>query len=248
MSHLRFVLCALALTACADQTVDRTTRAASAPEAADPAAEGEQAVEAGETPAPTSTTTAPPSDGGPAPEPGPGASCATAFGHSITAQYGRLDGVVRAVILPGDTACASDNDHVIVQVDVDGETYATWVNVESNVTTADPQIRFAELRAPLLLGAWSEGWHPAIGQLDYAYTLDVHTSSFAPLAKSAAAAQIAQRVKKGAQVSVFFDGFATADGGHKVHRNGYGRDGALVVIEPTGAPRWLLFHFSQQQF
>lgn len=253
MSQFRFVLAALLLSgllACADQTVERTTRAASGPAAAEPAADDDPAAEETPAPAPTTTTppkTTPPAPGGPAPAPG-GSACTTTFGHSITAQYGRLDGVVRAVVLPGDTSCASDDDHVIVQIDVDGETYATWVNVESNVQETDPQIRFAQLRAPLQLGAWSEGWHPAIGQLDYAFTLNVHTSSFAPMSKAAAATQIAQLVKKGAQVSAFVDGFATADGGHKVHRNGYGKDGALVVIEPSGAPRWLLFHFSQQLF
>ena len=170
------------------------------------------------------------------------------FGHGITPQFGRLDGVVRAVILPGDKQCKSDNDHVIVQIDADGVTYPAWVNVESNVATIDPRIRFAELRAPLAFDTWSDGWHPLLGQLDYPTTLGVHTSDFTAMPKETIGTRMAELVPEGAKVSVFFDGFATSDGGHKVHRNGYGKDGAMVVIEKTGQPRWLLFHFSQQSF
>lgn len=241
MSLLRFALSALLLTACVDQTVERTTRPASAPTEEEPAPE-EVTTEV--TPPAATSTPAP----APTPTPAPAPSCTATFGHAITAQNGRLDGVVRAVILPGDKQCKSDDDHVIVQIDADGATYPAWVNVESNITITDPQIRFAELRAPLAFGAWSDGWHPLPGQLDYPTTLGVHTSSFTAMSKETIATRIAQLVTEGAKVSVFFEGFATSDGGHKVHRNGYGRDGALVVIEKTGQPRWLLFHFSQQSF
>lgn len=242
MSLLRFTLSALLLTACTDQVVERTTRPASAPAQETPPV----ADDTTETPPPATTST-PPSPP-PTPPPTAAAACTTAFGHSITAQNGRLDGVVRAVILPGDKQCKSDNDHVIVQIDAAGETYPAWVNIESNVATVDPQIRFAELRAPLVFGAWSEGWHPLPGQLDYPTTLGVHTSTFAAMPKATIAAHIADLVTEGAEVSVFFEGFSTADGGHKVHRNGFGKDGALVVIEKSGQPRWLLFHFAQQSF
>ena len=242
MSPLRFALSALVLTACADQTVERTIRPA-APAQEEPAPEEETPVAAPPAAAPASPAPTP----APAPPPA-AAACTSTFGHAITAQNGRLDGVVRAVILPGDKQCKSDNDHVIVQIDVNGVTYPAWVNVESNVTTVDARIRFAELRAPLTFGAWSAGWHPLPGQLDYPTTLGVHTSDFTATSKETIAAHIAELVTEGAHVSVFFEGFATSDGGHKVHRNGYGNDGAFVVIEKTGQPRWLLFHFSQQSF
>lgn len=248
MTILRFALSALLLTAtaCVDQTVERTPRPADAP-AAEPAPE-EEPAQAAPTPTPTPTAAPTPAPA-PAPAPTPASACATTFGHAITAQSGRLDGVVRAVILPGDAHCKSDNDHVIVQIDAGGATYPAWVNIESNVATVDPQIRFAELRAPLAFEAWSDGWHPLVGQLDYPTTLGVHTSAFTAMPKAAIAAHIEDVVPLGAQVSVFFEGFATSDGGHKVHRNGgFGNDGALVVIEKTGKPRWLLFHFSQQSF
>lgn len=241
MSLLRFVSCALLLAACTDQTVERTTLPASAAAQEEPAP-AEDTTQA--TPAAPSATPTP----APTPAPAPTPTCTTTFGHAITPQNGRLDGVVRAVILPGDKQCKSDNDHVIVQIDADGTTYPAWVNVESNVATVDPQIRFAELRAPLAFDAWSEGWHPLPGQLDYPTTLGVHTSAFTAMPKAAIAAHIAELVTEGSQVSVFFEGFATFDGGHKVHRNGYGKDGAFVVIEKTGQPRWLLFHFAQQSF
>jgi hypothetical protein len=243
-SPLLAALLFAASAACADQTVDRPRPlAAAVPSDDDPAATPAENPPAD----PPTPAAAPPSE----PSGSTPLSCTTSFGSAITAEHGRLDGTVRAVVVPGDPSCRSDNDHVIVQIDADGATYAAWVNVESNLATDDPEVRFAETRAPLAFGSWAEGWHPASGTgatIDYASTLDMHSGSFAAMTKDTLAARITELAKPGARVSVYFDGFATGDGGHKIHRNGGGKDGALVVVEPSGLPRWLLFHFSQQTF
>jgi hypothetical protein len=56
-------------------------------------------------------------------------------------------------------------------------------------------------------------------------------------------------VKVGEQVSIYgHSGAGRPESAHKIHRNsGAGEDGAIVV-DPTGAPRFLLFHFDEQVF
>jgi hypothetical protein len=194
------------------------------------------------TPAPIDASR--PEDGAP-----PAPACTRRFGDALTAEYGRLDGTVRAVTGLDDPHCPSDDNHVYVQIDVDGATYLASINVESTLQPNDPQVRFRELRAPLAFGEWSEGWHPALGWLDYPDTLGAHSNGpFEPLSKDELAGRIQDLVPIGAQVSVYFDGFRGGDGGHRVHRNNNGGDGALVVLEPNGLPRYLLFHFARQSF
>jgi hypothetical protein len=173
--------------------------------------------------------------------------CTTTFGTAVAPNHGRLDGTVRAVILPGDTTCPSDNDHVIVQIDATGGTYAVWINVESNLpTTVDKVVRVASPSLALPAPAWTNGWHGGLS-LDYP-SLGLHSStSFTPMAIGSLGALIVSKVPVGARVSAYAYGFNTMDGAHKVHRNLGGDDGALVVLG-TGTPTWLAFHFAGQSF
>ncbi len=173
--------------------------------------------------------------------------CTRTFGTGVAPSHGRLDGTVRAVILPGDTTCPSDNDHVIVQIDSGGATYPLWINVESNLpTTVDKLVRVATPSLALPFPAWSSGWHGGLS-LDYP-SVGLHsTAAFTPMAISALGPFIASKVPIGARVSAYAYGFNTMDGAHKVHRNIGGDDGALVVLG-TGAPTWLAFHFAGQSF
>jgi hypothetical protein len=173
--------------------------------------------------------------------------CTTTFGTAVSPSHGRLDGTVRAVILPGDTMCPSDNDHVIVQIDSSGGAYPVWINVESNLpTTVDKVVRVATPTLTLPFPAWSNGWHGGLS-LDYP-SLGLHsTASFTPMAIGSLGALIVSKVPVGARVSAYAYGFNTLDGAHKVHRNLGGDDGALVVLG-TGTPTWLAFHFAGQSF
>ena len=107
MKQVFFLLFAgsLALPACEDQQLDRAER----PPTVD-AASSEAPPDGGEgdggdaSPTPDGSSAAP--------------ACTTAFGMSITPQFGRLDGTVRIVVTPGLPRCKSDNDHVSVQIDV----------------------------------------------------------------------------------------------------------------------------------
>ena len=173
-------------------------------------------------------------------------TCTSTFGTAITPEFGRLDGTVRAVVVPGDRTCRSTPSHVIVQIDADGATYMAWINVSSTLTT-DPDVSFATFTHDFVGPAWSSGWHPGT-TLDYPTSLGVHSGPpFQAYDKATLAAKIVSTIPVGAEVSVYMTGFDTHDGGHKVHRDGHDDDGAVVVLGGATAT-YLLFHFADQTF
>lgn len=173
--------------------------------------------------------------------------CADTFGDALTAGFGRIDGVVYAVQKPSDTECAQPNgDHVIVQVLMNGAVYRLVTNVQS--TQGDPDVRYATLAHALPDPAWAEGWHEGAA-LDYAATLDAHTADFTPYAMNELVDEIAAQVKVGAKISVYGEsGDGRPESAHNIHKmSGSNHDGAIVV-DPTGSPKFLLFHFDEQTF
>ena len=178
------------------------------------------------------------------------ANCASTFGDALTNSFGRLDGTVTAIVKPSDTQCTfPNNDHVTVQVRMNGAIYRMVVNVES--TIGDPDVRFAEVSAPLLGPAWSEGWHEN-ASVDYAANLGVHASTtpFMAFPMNELVQKLDADIPLDAPVSVY----ATSSGGtyassaHLVHRNGSNHDGAIVLNPESAHPTWMLFHFSDQVF
>jgi len=172
--------------------------------------------------------------------------CASVFGTELTNSYGRLDGTVVAVVAPADTQCAlPNNDHVVVQLQMDGGVYRMVVNVLS--TIGDPNVRFRTLDAPLRGGPWSEGWHTAV-TLDYPTDLGVHTDAgFTPVPMAQLVPLVVAPIDLGAKVSIYGTSSGGASG-HLIHRNGSSHDGAIVVNPESPTAHWLLFHFPQQSF
>ncbi len=173
--------------------------------------------------------------------------CASSFGSLFTADFGRADGTVVAVVPPAWQCPLPNGDHVVIQLSIDGGVQRLVVNVQSSF--GDPNILMRTLIAPLPAPAWAEGWHPGLA-LDYP-TLGLHAdATWDSLTLEQAATRVYDAVVVGAPLSVY----ATSTGGsyagsaHKIHRNGQQDDGAIVV-DPTGAqPTWLLFHFANQAF
>jgi hypothetical protein len=171
--------------------------------------------------------------------------CASTFGTALTNSFGRVDGTVLAVVKPSDTQCAMPNDdHVIVEVTMEGAVYRMVVNILS--TGADPDVQFAEVDHALVGAPWSEGWH-ADALLDYPGDLGLHSDAvFSSIPMTALADRIADDLTLGEKVSVY----CTSSGGassHLIHRNGSDHDGA-IVLHPETNPRWLVFHFADQTF
>ena len=111
--------------------------------------------------------------------------------------------------------------------------YDVAANVDGQMTTKD---------APLLGGAWAEGWHTQ-DSLDYPGNLGVHTADFATTSATAVESALAQAN----HVSIFCTGYG-ATGCHLVHRQGTGRDGAIVIDPLSPTSHWLLFDFAGDNF
>lgn len=167
------------------------------------------------------------------------------LGTSLTSAFGRLDGTVLAVVKPTDTECYLPNDdHVVLQVLWNGEAYRMVINVQSSF--GDPDVYYLVHEGTPAM-TWEEGWHPGV-TFDYAADLGIHTGVFKKHPMLELSDLIADEITLGQQVSVF----ATSDGypssAHKIHRNGGGEDGAIVLDPTSATPRVLLFHFANQSF
>lgn len=168
----------------------------------------------------------------------------------MTDAHGRVDGIITAVVEPGNTRCVqANNDHVVVQVRFNNAIYRMVVNVESNGTVAE--IRMRTLPHALVGPAFAEGWHPDVN-LDYASDLGVHSADveWQPEPLAAASRRVADALTIGTPISVFATSFsgASASGAHLVHRTGPNVDGALVVDPTSSAPQYILFYFADQTF
>ena len=174
--------------------------------------------------------------------------CASTFGSALTASYGRIDGTLYAVILPGDESCPRPNsDHVILEVMMNGDVYRLLINVQSDQTVGDANVQFAERDVAIPGGPFAEGWHTSGFLVDYFRTFNVHAADFVEYPKDALAAKVAAALTIGDPISVFATGYGV-DGGHNIHRNGANNDGAVVIHPELTTPHVLMFHFADQTF
>jgi len=171
--------------------------------------------------------------------------CTSTFGSAMTTAFGRLDGFLVAIVNPNTTSsCRGDDNHIHLQVRVNGGVQDIPVNVQS--TTGNPDVDFRTLNTSLRGGAWVEGWHP--GQsLDYANTLGVSSTSFTEENITQLTTSVDNALASANHVSIFTTGF-DATGGDLVHREGGNHDGAIVINPTTASPTYLLFHFTNQTF
>lgn len=175
------------------------------------------------------------------------ATCASSFGSALTKGFGRVDGTVVAIVKPTDTKCALPNDdHLVVQVRMNGAVYRMVVNVQSDRAGQDPRVSYLEKDVALPAPAWSEGWHTGVS-LDYVKDFGAKAADFAPFAMAELSDKVAAVIPLGAKVSVYSDTSGGAST-HLVHRNDGAKDGAIVLSPDGPTPRALLFRFSNQDF
>lgn len=172
--------------------------------------------------------------------------CVQANGTAVTGAFGRLDGFLRAVILP-NTGCGGDADHVHLRVEANGQIYDFAVNIYSTKPPAS-DVFFLAKDAPLPSGAWTEGWHSGGVTLDYPSNLKVTSGDFTQTPRAQLAPMIDTALKTANHISVFATPYLGGTGGDKVHRTSGGGDGAVVINPTTSAPHFLLFHFVTQTF
>ncbi len=170
-------------------------------------------------------------------------ACTSNFGNALSTSFGRMDGLLVAVVAPGQTqGCNDDDDHVHLQVSIAGQIYDVAIDVDSP-TVEDVHTTTRDLVLPG--AAWSEGWHPG-GTLDFP-TLGVHSTDLVLGTKASLVSDLMSDLASVNHISVFATGYGV-DGAHLVHRNGSGHDG-MVVTEPLSTPSHArMFSFSDQSF
>lgn len=163
-------------------------------------------------------------------------ACTDTFGTALSTSYGRMDGILVSVVDPTNSGgnCRADDDHLHLQIRIDGAVYDVAVNVGSDVlTTTRDMIVDAT--------AWSEGWHPFDG-FDYA-TVGVHSDDIVtPLSMTEVDADLAATN----HITIYGTGFDPT-GAHLIHRNN-GADGAIVTHPLSSPPHVRMFRFSNQSF
>jgi hypothetical protein len=171
-------------------------------------------------------------------------ACTGSFGSAMTATFGRLDGFLVSIVnVNGSSTCRGDNNHLHLQVRVNGRVEDIAVNLQS---TDGTNVAFRTASAPLADGAWSEGWHPG-QRFDYVNNLGVRSTSFTSLTLTQLQSQLDSLLANANHVSIFATGF-DGTGGHNIHRNPTNHDGAIVINPTTSNPQYLIFHFANQTF
>lgn len=166
--------------------------------------------------------------------------CTSTFGHGVTTHFhGRLDGYLVAIVPPtGSHTCGGDNDHLHLQIAMQGATYDVAVNIADDVL-------FAEADAPLADGPWAESWKGTGTSFDIPQSLGLHSTDFGSVHDLAA--RVEALLANANHISVFATPYASS-GIHLVHRNGHGNDGAIVLNPLSSRPHYLVFRFPNQVF
>lgn len=180
------------------------------------------------------------------------ARCASTFGSGLTNGFGRLDGKVLAVVGPTDKQCPQwNNDHLVLQVTVNGAVYRMVVNVLSDGRNGtDTRMKYLELPHAALGEPWSEGWHLGVS-LDYPNDLGTHMSAFVPHAMVELVGLVSSRLEVGSRISVYATTRDKPSSAHLIHRNqntAAADDGAIVIGPDTAEPIFLLFAFDGTTF
>lgn len=166
------------------------------------------------------------------------------FGDALTQSYGRLDGILVAIVLPNARGCRGDDNHLHLQISAAAAIYDIAVNIgEADPATND--VHSTEHDLALIGPPWSEGWHLDVAPADYTL-LGVHAGDL-PLHSQADNTQaLVDQLAIANHVSIYATGFGP-DGAHLVHRNA-GGDG-MVVTEPLSpVSHARLFSFTNQTF
>lgn len=168
--------------------------------------------------------------------------CTNQLGTGMSAEFGRLDGILVSIVPPGNGGCNADSGHIHLQVRTNGAVYDISVNVgDAGMQDVHSTTRDIKMPGP----AWSEGWHPAIGN-DYV-ALGIRAADLPLRTKAELTAELMTELATANHISVFAIGYGP-DGGHLVHRNGGGRDGLLITKPLASSARVRLFSFTGQTF
>ena len=169
--------------------------------------------------------------------------CTNNFGTGVTQAFGRLDGILVAIIPPGNSPCNADSNHVHLQILANGAVYDAAVNVGSDTGVEDVTTASRELSLPG--PAWAEGWHTGFGT-SY-ISLGIHATDLTLQTAAQNTSAIQADLATANHISVFGTGYGPG-GIHLVHHQTSQRDG-MIVREPLSEPGIArLFAFDNQPF
>lgn len=172
--------------------------------------------------------------------------CSATFGNAITANsYGRLDGRLVTIIVPGTPGCRGDSGHVHLQILAGGATYDIAVNIGDDDPSTN-NVHSIGVDHALLGPAWSEGWH-GVDRVDYAGDLGVHAAAMPLHTRADNIAALVTELATANHISVYATGYDDSTGAHLIHRNA-GGDGMIVLRPLSPVAHGLLYSFSNQQF
>ncbi|MBL0216545.1 MAG: hypothetical protein IPQ07_22010 [Myxococcales bacterium] len=170
-------------------------------------------------------------------------ACTQTLGNALGTAFGRLDGLLVAIVPPGNGGCNADANHVHLQVRMNGAIYDIAVDVGGMNGVEDVHTTTRDLVMPG--GPWSEGFHPSI-PTDYV-ALGVHAAALTLESRQVLTSQLMSELATANHVSVYATPYGP-DGAHLVHRNGSGHDG-MIVTQPLSTPAHLrMFSFTSQAF
>jgi hypothetical protein len=169
--------------------------------------------------------------------------CTNQLGSGLSRSFGRLDGILVAIVPPGNGGCNADPDHIHLQIESRGATYDVAINVGSSGNAQDVHTTTRDKKLPGPV--WSDGWHTG-SSIDYA-AMGIHAADLPLQTRAEIVANLMRELATVNHISVFAIGYGP-DGVHLVHRNDFGRDG-LLITEPLSTPAKLrMFAFSDQSF
>ncbi|MDB4962812.1 MAG: hypothetical protein JWP01_2811 [Myxococcales bacterium] len=169
--------------------------------------------------------------------------CTGNLGSGLSRSFGRLDGILVAIVPPGNGGCNADPDHVHLQIESRGDVYDVAINVGSSGTAND--VHTATFDKKLPGPVWSDGWKTG-SSIDYAQ-MGVRKADLPLKTRAEIVADLMRDLSTVNHISVFAIGYGP-EGAHLVHRNDFGRDG-LLITEPLSTPAKLrLFAFADQSF
>ncbi len=168
--------------------------------------------------------------------------CTDQFGNALTSTFGRLDGILVSIVMPGGSHCNSDASHVHLQVRANGAVYDVAVNVGSG---GQQDVHTTTRDIALVGPAWSEGWHTNIS--DSYVTLGVHSSDIPLQTAAEIIAALQSDLATANHITIFGTGYGP-DGAHLIHYNGSGHDGLIVTKPLSTTTHARLFSFTSQSF
>jgi len=167
--------------------------------------------------------------------------CTNSFGTALTKNFGRLDGILVAIVPPGGSSCNADADHLHLQIEANGATYDVAININGAPGDVRTTTRDVALPGPV----WGQGWHTG---LPIAYpSMGVHAGDLTTRTSAQLVSDLMADLSTVNHISLFAIGYGP-EGAHNVHRNDFNHDG-LVITQPLSTPSHArLFSFSTQTF